>query len=89
MYIRCVVIQNTKKMKITSTGIEAIKGSLRLRNRLALEMDRHNASIEKWIRENKENGELTTAKALQIIKEETGLTESELLEEETIEKLAI
>jgi hypothetical protein len=43
------------------------------------------AFTETWIREcinaNKDNGPLTTMKAIQIIREETGLNDSQILEE--------
>lgn len=39
-------------------------------------------TVTRWIKENSENGPLTTAKALQLITEETGLSDHEILEED-------
>lgn len=52
--------------------------------RLALDLDFTELWINKLIAANKNNGPLTGAKALQVIREETGLTDSEILEEEKI-----
>jgi hypothetical protein len=41
--------------------------------------------IVKLIAKNKPNGDLTTAAALRVIKEETDLLEEEILEEEKVE----
>lgn len=68
-------------MKITTTAIAAMKKNLRLRNRLALEMDKSAQTIERWIDVNESNGDLTTIKAIQVIREETGLADTEILEE--------
>lgn len=69
-------------MRLTSQALEIIakRENLHLRNRLALEMGKHQTTIMRWIDEN--DVMLTTATALQIIKEETGLAESELLTNE-------
>lgn len=48
---------------------------------LALEFGFTELWINKLIEKNKENGILTTAKAVQIISEETGLSQDEILEE--------
>lgn len=69
-------------MKITDKGIQAIRENKRLRNRLAFELDKSPATIHRLISENEANGDLTKAKFLQIISEETGLVDTELLEEE-------
>jgi len=71
-------------MKLTISAIEAInKPDTRLRLALALGFS------ETWIRsllaDNKENGPLTTAKALQVIHKETGLTQDVVLVEEKTE----
>lgn len=71
-------------MKLSKAAIEAIqnKERLRLRNRLSLELDVHSATVERWARENNDDSDLTKATALQIISDETGLTQSEILVEE-------
>lgn len=73
---------NTKQiMKLSKAAIEAIqnKDVLRLRNRLSLELDVHSATVERWARDNDDDNRLTTVTALQIISEETGLSQEEIL----------
>lgn len=62
--------------------LAAIKKHTRLKNRLALELDKSGYTVERWISDNEPNSPLTTAKALQVIREELGVTDSEILEEE-------
>lgn len=67
-------------MKLTANAISAInKPNIRLKMALGLGFS------ETWIRSlisaNKNNGPLTTAKALEVIREETELDESQILEE--------
>lgn len=66
-------------MKLTDKAKAAIKENTRLKNRLALEFNCSVFTIQRWI----EIGEvrLTAPSATIIIKEETGLTDSEILEE--------
>lgn len=69
-------------MKLTNKAIQKIKAKeIRLRLGLAL------GFTEQWIIQlldrNKENGPLTTAKAMQLIRELTKLKDAEILEEET------
>jgi hypothetical protein len=71
-------------MKLTPNAIAAINNrDIRLKLALGLSFS------ETWIRDlisvNKDNGPLTTAKSLQVIREETGLTDSEILEAQTEE----
>lgn len=65
---------------LTNKSLQAIKDNLRCRNRLAYEMNVNPRTIDRWI-EGKDIM-LTTAKALTIIIEETGLTQEEILEKE-------
>lgn len=67
-------------MKLTKNAIKAINNpDTRLRLAFALKFS------ETWIRsliaDNKENGPLTTAKALAVIAEDTRMTYDEILEE--------
>lgn len=76
-------------MKLTQEVIEIIRdrNKLRIRNRLALELDYSQQSIENWLSENEHDGKLTTATALKIISEETGLTQDQILmESESVQK---
>lgn len=65
-------------------ALEAIKHKerLRLRNRLALELDVHFSSLERWLKENENDGPLTRASALKLIEEETGMAQEEILIDE-------
>lgn len=71
-------------MKLTKKAIAAFEGATRLKTRLAFEMGKSVYTVDRWVSENEDNGLLTTAKAVQIINEETGLGASEILEEETV-----
>ena len=67
-------------MRLTETAIQKIDDKeIRLKLALAL------GFTEQWIiasiAKNKENGPLTTYKALQVITKETGLRQKEILEE--------
>lgn len=68
-------------MKLKSTVLASVKKSKRLRTRLALGLDKHFATINRYVSENESNGDLTTATALKIISEELKLTQDEILEE--------
>jgi hypothetical protein len=67
-------------MKLTQKAIDALKSNKRARARLQLDMNKSEFTINRWIAENDDNGLLTTATALMIINEETGLDNSEVLE---------
>ena len=66
-------------MKLSDSAISKI--SVRTKNRLALELNCSVQTIERWIKLNEDNGNLTKTTALQVIGEETGLDQSEILEE--------
>lgn len=72
-------------MKLSENAIETIKHKdhLRLRNRLALELDVHSSSVERWLKDNETDGPLTRASALKMIVEETGLLQDEILTNES------
>lgn len=76
-------------MQLTEKAIQMIqhRDGLRIRNRLAFELDKSYATISRWLLDAERNeGDkgvmLTTAQALQIIREETGLTDAEILTQE-------
>lgn len=69
-------------MKISKLALLAMNGSRTCKKRLAEELDVTENSIWRWISENEENGDLTKAKALQVIGEETGLSNDQILEED-------
>lgn len=66
-------------MKLTDKAVTEVKDNKRLRTRLALELNRTDYTIIRWLDENSDNGLLTTAGAIKIIKEETDLLEEEIL----------
>jgi hypothetical protein len=68
-------------MKLSNTAIERISNRKVLLS-LALALDFSEQWMRRVVSNNKDNGPLTTAKAMGIIREETGLTDSEILEEE-------
>lgn len=47
-----------------------------------MDLDKSEYTINRYIAENEENGMLTTAAALKVIREETGLTDEQILEVE-------
>jgi hypothetical protein len=67
-------------MKLTLKAIDAIKNNKRVRARLQLELDKSEFTINRYIADNDSNGMLTTAAALKVIREETGLNDSQILE---------
>lgn len=69
-------------MKISKKALKLLSGSDNrpLRLQMALGLGFSERWIERLIEENKPNGKLTTAAALQMIKNGTGLKESEILE---------
>jgi hypothetical protein len=69
-------------MKLTEKAIAAISNrSVVLQ--LALGLNFTELWINKLIEANKDNGPLTTIKAIGIIKQETGFTQDEILESES------
>lgn len=77
--------QKQKNMKLRKNTGKLIIENRKLINRLGYELGgekgAHTNTIERWIDDNKENGPLTTVKAIEIISEETGLTQEQILTE--------
>lgn len=67
-------------MKLTNKAIEAINNRATMLA-LALALGFTELWIKKIIEANKDNGHLTTVKALEVIKRETGLQDCDILEE--------
>lgn len=71
-------------MKLSDTAMGQIRGNNRVSNqvfnRIGLAMNKNPFTILRWYKMNADNGPLTTAVALQIIAEETGLTQEEILD---------
>jgi hypothetical protein len=71
-------------MKLTEKALQAM--TVRTRTRIALELDCSVPTVDRWIKENDDNGDLTKALAVQIISEETGLAHEEILEESDVKE---
>ena len=69
-------------MQLKPHILATIRNHKKIKNRLALELDKSSYTIERWISEN--NEQLTLAASLKIIKEELELTDSAILEEEVV-----
>lgn len=68
-------------MKLSKKALNAITPKTRLK--LALGLDCTEQWMIQLIDKNKDNGPLTTATALKILRQETGLSDSQILVEET------
>lgn len=68
-------------MRISKKAIEIVKTTTKIKNLLALRMEVTGFTIERWVTENEENGNLTKAIALEVISQETGIETADLLEE--------
>lgn len=66
-------------MKLSDKAITAIESNNKVKARLALAFDKSGFTIERWISHNEVNGDLTKIASVQIITEETGLSEDEVL----------
>lgn len=67
-------------MRLTTKAISEID-QLHIRLKLALVFMVTERRVSQMISDNRENGQLTTAAAMKVIREETGLGDSEILEE--------
>lgn len=77
-----ITTSNIANMVLKATVLATLRNHKTAKNRLALELDKSSYTIEKWIRENDDS--LTKAAALRIIREELGLTDAEILEDEKV-----
>lgn len=64
-------------MKISDKALSAI--TTKAKNRIALAMDCSVYTVDRWIKDNEEDGDLTKATVVAIIAEETELPESKIL----------
>lgn len=71
-------------MKLTNQAIEALNEKGYIRNLIAAELNCSESSVRRWVNDNEENNDLTKKKALDIISRETGLSETEILTEATV-----
>lgn len=68
-------------MKLSQLALQKIN-TTQVRLRLAMQFDCTERWISQLIKENDTDGDLTKASALNIIREQTGLTDEEILETE-------
>lgn len=68
-------------MKLSNLCISKIKSDRAKIMALCLGLNFTELWVNKLLDANKDNGPLTTAKSLQVIKEQTDLTDNEILEE--------
>lgn len=66
-------------MELTKKCLDLIEGNSRIRNLIALDQECSESAVRRWIKENTDD--LTKASILKIIREETGLTDAEILTE--------
>lgn len=71
-------------MIITYKALKSINSNTSAKTRLASELSISIHTVERWIKDNKSNGGLTKTRAVQIIAEETGLSNQEVLEENNV-----
>lgn len=71
-------------MRLTKKAIDAI--TTKAKTRIALEMGCSAYTVDRWIKDNEPNGDLTKSKSVQIISEETELENSEILEESEVKE---
>lgn len=67
-------------MRLSQKALQQIN-TTQVRLRLAMQFDCTERWISQLIKENQSDGDLTKASALQIIREQTGLTDADILEE--------
>lgn len=68
-------------MRLSQKALQQIN-TTQVRLRLAMQFDCTERWISQLIKENQSDGDLTKASALQIIREQTGLNDTEILEED-------
>jgi len=72
-------------MKLSNQAVEKLRANRESRLRLCSALGFTEVWIDRLIAKNKVNGPLTTVSALGVIREETSLEDSEILENETEE----
>lgn len=68
-------------MRLSEKAIELIDNKT-IHSKLALALNFTDTWIRGLVSKNKDNGPLTTMKAIEVIREETGLTDEDILERE-------
>jgi hypothetical protein len=74
-------------MKLTEKALHSINNQI-TRLTIAQTLPCSETWVRRLIEQNKDNGPLTTMAVLKVIRKETGLRDSEILESETADKSA-
>jgi hypothetical protein len=87
MFVRTITRTNIKNsnwlaMKLSKDAVEKIAEDLTLRQKIGIAIKKTDDWILRLARQNKPNGPLTTVKAVQVIREETKLTDQQILVDE-------
>lgn len=67
-------------MKVSKQALQRVLSDRRIILSIALQLGFSEQWTRRLLSQNKDNGPLTTVSALAVIREETGLTDSEILE---------
>jgi predicted transcriptional regulator len=70
-------------MKLSKRVSEMVKTSTRTKTRVALALGVSSFTVDRYLDRDSDN--LTKAAAMQIIREETGLADDQILEQDTVE----
>lgn len=74
-------------MKLTKAAIDAIlEHTPAIKQELAMTLTCSEGTINRHLRENQDNGDLTKVAALQVIRQRTGLSDEQILEEDTVKE---
>jgi len=74
-------------MKLTKLVLSAIKGDSDLRLKVRTALGVSNPTMTRLLREN--DDDLTKAAAMQVIREETGLSDDQILEQDTVSEESV
>ena len=66
-------------MQLTEQAIKAVRESVECRREIQYQLEVSQSTMYRWLDENEMDGKLTTARALGIIRETTGLKDNEIL----------
>lgn len=86
-YCDVIIYEQKYEMKLTPIALEQID-KLETRLKLALLFRVTERRVSQMIKANLDNGKLTTAAALKVIANETGLRQSEILEDTKVKSKA-
>lgn len=68
-----------KKMKLTKKALGIVSKDNGIKAKLCATLDASYFTMQRWLNENKDDSRLTTVAAINLIKEETGLTQEEII----------